>query len=96
MQAVQQHQVRHDVIVCQRSDECSPWITEIGDAPEYPIKPRPVEIQEGLHEFAGLLARDGVGESLEILDQGLEMLDSALRFAIRCGRVGHNKSPVDF
>ena len=54
----------------------------------------PVEIEQGLHELAGLVAGGWIGKPLEVFNQGLEVLDPAPGFGIGWGRVCHDKSPA--
>ena len=50
------------------------WPSEVRQA-------APVEVEEGLHDLAGLRLRGRVGEALDLLEQGLEPLEPAAEVA---------------
>ena len=96
MKSVQQQQARHDIIVRQRRDQMHrPGSPISATRPEQPRQRRPVEVQQGLDKLAGLVARGGIGQSLEVVDQGLDVLDPAPGFGIWCGNACHGSSPTN-
>ena len=80
MKPVQQEQVRHELIVCERRDQSFSRLSEPRNS-LHELRDRcAVKVEQRLHQLARLFTSGRVGQSLEIVDQRLEVLDPAPDF----------------